>query len=379
MNHRSESTLPALMREGDRIALIGSWTLERAAEIRAAIERLPRPSAGSPRLSLERLERMDSAGAILLAELASRLGLDPRQPPLEGGDPALMHWLQHMLAACKPIAEAPRLPGRDPATWLLEHIGRAMLAIGRHARELLGFFGLTVITLLRVLAQPRRLRLTPIAHHIEQVGIDAVPLVGLLSFLVGAVIAFLGATVLKEFAAEVYTVELVSFSFLREFGVLLAAILLAGRTASAFTAQIGAMKSHEEIDAMRVLGLDPVELLVIPRLLALVLVLPMLAFLAAIAGIVGGAIVAVMSLEMSPALFVVRFWDTLELRHVWVGLIKAPVFALIIAVIGCLQGFKVTGSAESVGERTTSSVVQAIFLVILFDALFAVFFMEIGM
>lgn len=368
-----------LAREGDRIALVGSWTLERAARIRSEIERLPRETEGCVGISLHRLQRIDSAGAVLLAELAARLGLDPRRPPLEGGDPALGRWLEHMLSACKPIAEAPSLPGRDPATWLLEHVGRAMLAIGRHARELLGFFGLTVLTLLRVLANPTRLRLTPIAHHVEQVGIDAVPLVGLLSFLVGAVIAFLGATVLKEFAAEVYTVELVSFSFLREFGVLLAAVLLAGRTASAFTAQIGAMKSHEEIDAMRVLGLDPVELLVIPRLLALLVVLPMLAFLAALSGIVGGALVAVSSLDMSPAMFVVRFWDTLELRHVWVGLIKAPVFALVIAVIGCLQGFKVTGSAESVGERTTTSVVQAIFLVILFDALFAVFFMEIGL
>lgn len=379
MKAGAENETPAFARDGECIALLGAWTLERAARIRSAIERLAPESGGRLKISLDRLERMDSAGAILLSELAARLGLDPRRPPIEGGDPALARWLEHTLAACAPLAAAPRLPGRDPATWLLEHIGRAMIAIVRQARDVTGFFGLTVLTLLRVIARPARLRLTPIAHHIEQVGIDAVPLVALLSFLVGAVIAFLGATVLKEFAAEVFTVELVSFSFLREFGVLLAAILLAGRTASAFTAQIGAMKSHEEIDAMRVLGLDPVELLVIPRLLALVVVLPMLAFLAALSGIIGGALVAVASLDMSPAMFAVRFWDTLELRHVWVGLIKAPVFALVIAVIGCLQGFKVTGSAESVGERTTTSVVQAIFLVILFDALFAVFFMEIGL
>jgi phospholipid/cholesterol/gamma-HCH transport system permease protein len=194
--------------------------------------------------------------------------------------------------------------------------------------------------------------------------------------MVGAVVAFLGATVLREFGAEVFVVELVSISFLREFAVLLTAILLAGRTASAFTAQIGAMQSGEEIDAIRTLGLDPIELLVLPRLTALVLMLPLLTFLAMVSGLFGGLVVGSGSLGISPEMFVTRVHDTIEIRHFWVGISKAPIFAIVIALIGCLEGFQVQGTAESVGERTTSSVVQTISLVILLDALAAMFFME---
>ena len=189
-------------------------------------------------------------------------------------------------------------------------------------------------------------------------------------------IAFLGATVLRDFGAEIFVVELVGISFLREFAVLLTAILLAGRTASAFTAQIGAMQSGEEVDAIRILGLDPVELLVIPRLVALLVMLPLLTFLAMVSGIAGGLAVGVASLGMTPEMFLTRLQETMEIRHFWVGLSKAPVFAAVIALIGCLEGFQVQGTAESVGERTTSSVVQTISLVILLDAFAALFFME---
>ena len=205
----------------------------------------------------------------------------------------------------------------------------------------------------------------------------AVPIVVLLNFLVGAVIAFLGATVLQDFGASIFTVELVGFSFLREFGVLLSAILIAGRSGSAFTAQIGSMKAREEVDAIRTLGLDPVEVLVLPRLLALLVALPVLTVLAMLAGIVGGAAVCALSMDISPTMFVTRFQELDATRHFWVGISKAPVFAFLIASIGCLEGFKVSGSAQSVGTHTTSSVVQAIFVTILVDALAAIFFMEI--
>jgi len=210
----------------------------------------------------------------------------------------------------------------------------------------------------------------------ESVGLDAVPLVLLLSFMVGCVVSFLGATVLRDFGAEVFVVELVSISFLREFGVLLTAILLAGRTASAFTAQIGAMQSGEEIDAIRTLGLNPIELLVLPRLFALVIMLPLLTFLAMISGLAGGLVVGSASLGISPEMFYTRLHETVEIRHFWVGLSKAPLFAIIIALIGCLEGFQTQGTAQSVGERTTSSVVQTISLVILVDAFAALFFMQ---
>jgi phospholipid/cholesterol/gamma-HCH transport system permease protein len=226
--------------------------------------------------------------------------------------------------------------------------------------------------------RPSRWRVTSLAAHIEQTGLDAVPIVVLLTFMVGAVVAFLGSTILADFGATIYTVNLVAFSFMREFGVLLTAILMAGRTASAFTAQIGSMKANEEIDAIRALGLDPMELLVLPRVLALLISLPMLAFLATMAGIIGGGLVCALILNISPIMFINVVKTNIGVEHFLVGIAKAPVFAFLIAVIGCLEGFKVTGSAESVGEHTTSSVVQCIFVVILIDAVAALFYMEMG-
>jgi phospholipid/cholesterol/gamma-HCH transport system permease protein len=194
---------------------------------------------------------------------------------------------------------------------------------------------------------------------------------------VGAVVAFLGATVLREFGATIYTVDLVAYAFMRELGVLLAAILLAGRTASAFAAQIGSMKVNEELDALKVHGMSAIELLVIPRLLALLITLPVLTFVAMLAGIAGGAVVSVLTLDISLARYLAIVQEV-PVKHLLLGLSKAPFFAVLIALIGCLEGFKVAGSAQSLGERTTSAVVQSIFVVILVDAIAALFFMEMG-
>jgi phospholipid/cholesterol/gamma-HCH transport system permease protein len=211
----------------------------------------------------------------------------------------------------------------------------------------------------------------------EEAGLDAVPIVGLMAFLIGAVIAFMGAKILRLFNAEILTVQLVGISVLREFGVILAAILIAGRSGSAFTAQIGSMKIREEIDALRVLGLEPIEVLVLPRVAALVIMLPVLAFIAAMLGMIGGGLVAWAAMDIPPALFVSQTIEAIAMSNFWVGLIKAPFFAFVIAVIGCFQGLKVEGSAESLGQRTTLSVVQSLFLVIVIDAFFAMFFLEI--
>jgi len=213
----------------------------------------------------------------------------------------------------------------------------------------------------------------------EQVGLDALPIVALLTFLVGAVVAFIGSTALRDFGAQIYTVELVSISFLREFGPLLTAILLAGRSGSAFTAQIGSMKSRDELDAIQVLGLDEIELLVIPRMLALLVMLPLLSFIAMVMGILGGGLVGTLSLDITPGMFLSRLQEMTDIRHFWVGMVRTPVFAVLIAIVGCLEGFKVEGSAESVGRHTTASVVQSIFLVIVVDAIFAMFFSEIDL
>jgi phospholipid/cholesterol/gamma-HCH transport system permease protein len=260
-------------------------------------------------------------------------------------------------------------------------IGRLGFAVADNWKEivaLISFLGENLSKLVRMAKEPRRFRATATVAQMEQVGLDAVPLVALLSFLVGAVIAFLGSNILADFGATIYVVELVNIAFLREFGVLLTSIVLAGRTASAFTAQIGAMVSREEIDAMRTLGLDPVDVLVIPRLLALLVMLPLLAFIADIAGLLGGMTVGAYALDIPPQAYFARMEDTMQLRHFLVGLSKAPVFALVIGLIGCLEGLQVQGTAQSVGERTTSSVVQTISLVIVLDAIAAIWFMQVG-
>jgi phospholipid/cholesterol/gamma-HCH transport system permease protein len=298
------------------------------------------------------------------------------QHRIEGLSPA--HAALLKLVTQKLTEPGPPSPRHVSLLALLARIGAAVESMRDQGRELLGFLGLTLVTLGQVLLGRRKLRMTSTVFHMEQVGLDAVPIVALLTFLVGAVVAFVGANALRDFGAEIYTVELVSISFLREFGVLLTAILLAGRSGSAFTAQIGSMKSREELDAIQALGLDEIELLVIPRLLALLVMLPLLAFIGTIMGIVGGGMVGTMALDITPGMFISRLHEMTQLRHFWVGIVKAPIFAVLIATVGCLEGFKVEGSAESVGRHTTSSVVQSIFLVIVVDALFAMFYMEIN-
>lgn len=243
---------------------------------------------------------------------------------------------------------------------------------------MLSFTGLVVHRLGLTMLNPGRLRLTSTVYHMQQTGLNAVPLLFLLASLTGAVVAYLGATVLSDFGAELFIIDLVTFAFLREFGVLLTAILLAGRTASAFCAQIGMMKTREELDAIKVLGLDETEVLVVPRLLALIIVMPLLAFIATIAGLFGGLMVAVLALDIDLSLFFERMAQTVTLKHYLVGMLKAPVFALVIALIGCLEGLRVKGTARSVGEHTTSAVVKSLTTVIVLDGLAAIYFMEIG-
>lgn len=360
---------------GQRVLrLSGHWTLAQAGGLAARLAAGPQAADGIRAVDASGVQRLDTAGALLLLRLAARLGLDPLAAG-QGLNPP-----QRALLALVAARHDQPLPVRERHRSLIDllvRIGAATVALWHRTRELLGFIGLTLATLAGALRHPRRLRLTSVVFHMEQAGLDAIPIVSLLTFLVGAVVAFLGATVLRDFGAAIFTVELVAFSYLREFGVLLTAILLAGRSGSAFTAQIGSMQSREEIDAIRALGLDPIELLVLPRTLALMLMLPALTFLAMLCGILGGGIVGTLALDISPGMFLSRLAETTEIRHFWVGMVKAPIFAFLIAVVGCLEGFKVQGSAESVGQHTTASVVQSIFLVIVFDALFAIFFMEL--
>jgi phospholipid/cholesterol/gamma-HCH transport system permease protein len=243
---------------------------------------------------------------------------------------------------------------------------------------LLGFFGSVLISIWNVIKHPRRFRVNAVTQQFEVVGLNALGIVGLMSFLVGIVIAQQGAVQLAQFGAEVFTINLIGRMSVKELGVLMTAIMVAGRSGSAFAAQIGSMKLAEEVDAMRTIGVSPMEALVLPRVLATVLLMPLLGFYAALVAIIGGGIFSWLSLDIPPVTFVQRIREVVPMTDLWQALIKAPVFGLIIAMAGCFQGMQVEGNAEAVGLRTTAAVVQGIFLVIVLDAFFAVFFTEIG-
>ncbi|MCG5514537.1 MULTISPECIES: ABC transporter permease [unclassified Ectothiorhodospira] len=370
------STPGRIDQQGDRLQIVGNWVLAHYRDLRDQVRQSAR-KGGDGTVSLEGLEDLDTAGAALLVELlgAARVeALASEADYLPRERQALLETVARAMGATRPPDTPPWRPIHD----FLAGTGERVEALWHQQRMLMGFIGMTLVTILHLLPRPHRWRLTALVAHLHQTGFNAVPIVALLTFLVGAVVAFLGATVLEEFGATIYTVDLVAYSFLREFGVLLAAILLAGRTASAFTAQIGSMKANEEIDAIRTQGLSPMELLVVPRVMAMMFTLPLLTFIGMMSGIMGGAVVCSLSLDIPFNQFFAILERDIPLQHFLVGMAKAPVFAFLIAVIGCLEGFKVSGSAQSVGEHTTSSVVQSIFIVILMDALAALFFMEMG-
>lgn len=353
----------------DAVRLRGRWTLLNAKAIEAALAKLP--DAVST-IDATEVERFDSLGVLELLRWADKHGF-------AFNDIRFDERYRQLVSAIEDVHdERPKRKRDFGFNAALARLGKSVVQNWKELVSLVSFMGEVLSKLTRLVRQPRRVRLTSTVHHMEQAGLDAVPLVLLLSFLVGAVIAFLGANVLRDFGMTIFVVELVSIAFLREFGVLLTAIILAGRTASAYTAQIGAMVSREEVDATRTLGLDPVDLLVLPRVIALVLMLPLLTFLAMVAGLAGGVAVGAASLDIPPVAYLARMQDTFNMRHFVVGLSKAPVFAMIIALIGCLEGMRVTGTAQSVGERTTSAVVQSISLVIILDAFFALWFMQLG-
>jgi phospholipid/cholesterol/gamma-HCH transport system permease protein len=376
--------------DGQRLIVSGAWVLRHYQQLNALVaslkKRISQPissgegdNARAPelRIELEGITALDTAGASLLVELLGSQNLQNMTHQDTGLNPERARLLERIAAT---MATSLDLPVRRASLLrlFLAGIGERTEALWRQQWQLYGFIGLTLTTLVRTFVRPRSWRLTSMVAHIQQTGPNAVSIVALLTFLVGAVVGFLGATVLKDFGATIYTVDLVAFSFLREFGVLLAAILLAGRTASAFTAQIGSMKVNEEIDAIRTLGLDPIEVLVLPRVTAMLITLPILTFIGMLSGICGGAVVCATSLDISLFQFFSIVERDIALTHFIVGIVKAPVYAFVIGVIGCLEGFKVSGSAQSVGEHTTSSVVQSIFMVILLNAIAALFFMHMG-
>jgi phospholipid/cholesterol/gamma-HCH transport system permease protein len=359
-------TLPNLQQTSEgALTAGGDWCLRHVASMESASAQYKTKAS---RLNVAQAGQLDTAGALLWLRLAHNI---------EGATPAQTALLK--LAKSTSLQTTTATTRHLSPLLILERMGKAVSMAAHQLALLLDFAGRTLMTFVRIVGGKQRLRFTAVVHHIERTGLDAVPIVALLCFLVGAVVAYLGATVLRDFGASLFTVELVSFSFQREFGPLLAAILVAGRSGSAFTAELGTMRTREEVDAITSLGMDPIELLVVPRLTALLIGLPILTLISMLSGIVGGALVGSAELDISPVMFITRMQETSEARHFFVGIIKAPLFAILIALVGCLEGLKVRGSAEAVGRHTTSSVVQSIFLVIVFDALLAIFFMKIAL
>ncbi|MEQ1616927.1 MAG: MlaE family lipid ABC transporter permease subunit [Terricaulis sp.] len=353
------------------LALAGDWTIDTIADLEPALRSLS-PTQGTE-IDVSALGRFDVAGAYLVVRtLGEPRGASPIR--VRGEHANATRLLEVVVGAATAPAMAPEHP--QGLSGFLQQTGRAVADISQEVIETASFLGEALATLVRLLIRPRRLRWVSIVHVMEQAGLNALPIVTLLSFFIGLVVAYLGARVLGDFGASVFTVELVAFSMLREFAVVITAVLLAGRTNSAFTAEIGAMKMRQEVDAMRVMGIAPMEALVVPRVLAMLVMTPLLTLAAMLAGLAGGLLVTWANLGVSPTMFFTRISDAVPEQHFWVGMVKAPVFALTLAIIGCKQGLSVGDDVGSLGRRVTSSVVQSIFMVILLDALFALWFLE---
>ena len=361
--------------EGDdwRLHLNGDWSLTAMAQIEAQLRNLPGGLRGNLSCDWSRAEApgIGPVWALLLrlAELGPNLNIR------HIGDPphhlALLQKLEADRHASRVDLAAP-----DDREFVGE-LGRWAILQGTHARAVVGFFGRIVTVIGAAFSRPRALRLSSLTRHVYETGITAIPIVSLIAFLISVIVAYLGSQQLNRFGANIFVVDLVTISVLREMGVLLTSIIVAGRSGSAFAAEIGVMQLNEEIDALRAMGMNPIELLVVPRVLALVIALPLLTVIADAMGLAGGGLLSVINLHIPLLQFTYRLREALSATTFWSGLIKAPVFAVLIAMVGTYRGLQVQDSARELGRLTTVAVVQSIFFVILADALFAILFVKI--
>jgi phospholipid/cholesterol/gamma-HCH transport system permease protein len=361
-----------------RLHLSGEWTSSHATELETLVADIPsRVGTGSVALDLAGVSRVDTVGALLLDRLRRGIADVGGVSVLEGGSAEQRLLIDAVANDDHPTAP-PAQATPNAGFSLVSDIGGGVVSAGRDIGSWVEFLGAVIATLGRVLLRPSTFRVTSFVHHLELVGLRAVPIIALISFLVGAIIAQQSIFQLRTFGATVFVVDLVGILSMRELGVLLTAIMIAGRSGSAFTAEIGSMKMREEIDAIRVMALDTMEVLILPRILALIVGVTLLTFLATLASIAGGAVVAVAYGGVSLDVFMARLPTTLTIESFLVGILKAPFMGLMIGLIATIEGLAVEGSAESLGRRTTASVVKAIFMVIVFDGLFAIFFAAIG-
>jgi len=323
-------------------------------------------------IDLAELTRLDMAGALLLLKFAHKNIATENLSDTH-------RVLYDLVAKAKP----PKMPHHHhhaPGVTLLIHLGKGTIAAAQSAAEIIAFLGQSALAIGKVIRHPKQLRVGEIVHHIEHIGIYAIPIISLVAFLISVVLAYQSIEQLRPLGAQKFTVDLITISVLREMGVLLTAIMVAGRSGSAFTAEIGVMKIREEVDALKSIGVDPFEILVVPRLIAIIIAVPLITFIGNIMGLLGGAVLMKSLINMPFDQYINRVHQIGANGHaLLVGMIKAPVFALFIGIVGCMHGMKVSGSAESVGKETTNSVVKSIFLVLMLDAIFSIFFQKVGL
>jgi phospholipid/cholesterol/gamma-HCH transport system permease protein len=355
------------------LALSGRWTVRDVGAVEQQLDTLRLSRETEVIADGAHIEALDSTGAWLLQRLLKRLRDEGVKVNLRGMRPEFVKLLEVVAQQMADQSTRPA-PTPPPVPTLLERIGRGAWPYVEETHALLGFVGETAIALGRSIRHPRTIRWRPVLYNIRRAGFDALPIVGLLAFLLGVVVAYQGADQLRQYGANIFVADLVGISMLREFSPLITAIIAAGRSGSAYAAQIGTMNVSEEIDAMRTLGISPQEVLVLPKLIALVIALPLLTVFADVLGVAGGMLMAREQLDVGYVEFMDRFIKAIAMSTYLVGISKAPVFALIIVAVGCFQGFRTHGGADSVGRQTTRSVVQAIFLVIVADALFSIVF-----
>jgi phospholipid/cholesterol/gamma-HCH transport system permease protein len=356
---------------GRTVILTGDWS---ALGLGDANDRLRETLAAQPvdAFDLTKAGRVDTAGALgLINALGGKLELERVK-----ARPETLRLIGRINEAMELVIPEPKR--RLSFNLLMERLGRGVFGVAGEFIDTLSFNGRLLVTLGRSIIRPHKVRWASVISVTERAGIDAIPIVVVANFFIGAVLAFLAAGMLADFGAEVFSIETVGFGVLREFGVVITAVLLAGRSASSFAAEIGSMKMQQEIDAMRVMGVDPFDALVLPRFLALLFIIP-LTLLADIAGLFGGALVLWLTIDISPVIFMQRIPDTVGISQFWLGMYKAPVMAIVIAAIGCRQGMLVGGDVESLGRRVTSAVVQAIFSIIVIDAAFALIYLELDL
>jgi phospholipid/cholesterol/gamma-HCH transport system permease protein len=371
--------LSATQRDGQlQLAASGSWTAPHAAEVEALVESLAAQSfpAHDAAIDMQGVQAFDTYGAWLLRRLTRAWQDRGQQMRIAGLADRYQDLLQEVNQA---TVTAPAATRRWSIVDGVEGVGRSVSLLGRDFVTLVAMLGALCLATLSATKRPRSFRLTSTVHHLDRVGWQAVPIILLITFLIGGIIAQQGFFHFRKFGADEYVVDMVGILVLREIGVLIVAIMVAGRSGSSYTAELGSMKMREEIDALRTMGFDPVDILILPRIVALIIALPLLAFVGSMAALYGGGLVAWLYGGMSPEIFVSRLKEAISLTHFKVGLIKAPFMALAIGVVAAVEGLKVKGSAKSLGLQTTTSVVKSIFLVIVLDGLFAIFFASIGM